>query len=211
MPPSTNGQCDRPAELIRTAARGSPGGNEPLTGHLDFVDITDLILEDHHRQRQAFARLDGVDSSDVIALGLLWGDLAAFLESHAAAEEAVFYPELLRRADEDGEQTRDALGDHNDIRDAISASAKHQVGTPEWWEAVGKARSANTEHMGEEEDEGLADFRRHSPLSQRHALGILFEAAKTRPVESELDTKDKNPDDFIAEYRRSEQSHGDQG
>jgi hypothetical protein len=170
-------------------------------GHDVAVDITDLILEDHHRQRQAFARLDGVDRADVLALGLLWGELAAFLESHAAAEEAVFYPELLRRADEDGEQTRDALGDHNDIRDAIATAAKHPVGTPDWWAAVGQARSANTEHMGEEEDEGLADFRRHSPFTQRHALGILFEVAKSRAVESHLDIDDKDPDDFIAENR----------
>jgi hypothetical protein len=209
MPLSTNGLCGRAAE--RSKKRRGTRGNPPPIGHVDVVDITDLILEDHHRQRQAFARLDGVDSTDVIALGLLWGDLAAFLESHAAAEEAVFYPELLRRADEAGEQTRDALGDHNDIRDAISASAEQQVGSRGWWEAVWKARSANTEHMGEEEDEGLADFRRHSPLSQRHALGILFEAAKTRPVASELDTKDKDPDDFIAENRRSEPSHGGHG
>ena len=163
------------------------------------MDITELILEDHHRQRQAFARLDGVDPSDTIALRLLWGELAHFLEAHAAAEEAVFYPELLRRADEDGEETRDAIGDHNDIRNAVADSAKHEVGVPEWWEAVGRARSANTEHMGEEEDEGLADFRKHAPLEQRHALGILFEVAKTRPVESELDTADKDPDEFIDE------------
>ena len=158
-----------------------------------------MILEDHHRQRQAFARLDGVDPSDTIALNLLWGDLAKFLETHAAAEEAVFYPELLRRADEDGEETKDAIGDHNDIRDAIAESAKHEVGTKEWWKAVGKARSANTEHMGEEEDEGLADFRKHAPLPQRHALGILFEVAKTDPASPLLDKSDKDPDEYVEE------------
>ena len=160
-----------------------------------------MILEDHHRQRQAFARLDNVDPSDFIALGLLWGELAHFLESHAAAEEAVFYPELLRRADEDGEETKDAIGDHNDIRDAVKDSAKHEVGTEEWWEAVGRARSANTEHMGEEEDEGLADFRKHAPLDQRHSLGILFEVAKTRPIEAHLDLSDKDPEEYIEENR----------
>jgi hypothetical protein len=165
------------------------------------VDITDLILEDHHRQRQAFARLDGVDPSDTIALEHLWGELAAFLETHAAAEEAVFYPELLRRADPEGEDTIDAIGDHNDIREAIADSAKQEVGSSEWWEAVDRCRSANTEHMGEEEDDGLADFRRNAPIQQRHALGILFEVAKTRPAAEHLDMSDKDPQEFVKENR----------
>jgi hypothetical protein len=165
------------------------------------VDITDLILDDHHRQRQAFARLDGVDPSDSIALGLLWGELAAFLETHAAAEEAVFYPELLRRADPDGEDTIDAIGDHNDIRDAIADSAKYGVGSSNWWDAVDRCRSANTEHMGEEEDDGLADFRRNAPLNQRHALGILFEVAKSQPAAKNLDMSDKVPQEYVEDNR----------
>jgi hypothetical protein len=165
------------------------------------VDITDLILDDHHRQRQAFARLDNVDPDDTESLTLLWGELANFLEVHAAAEEAVFYPELLKRADEDGEETEDAIGDHNDIRDAVAESAKHRVGTKVWWEAVGAARSANTEHMGEEEDEGLADFRKHASLELRNTLGIRFEAAKSRPVEPLLDMTDKDPEEFVDEHR----------
>ncbi len=165
------------------------------------MDITDLILEDHHRQRQAFARLDGMDPTDGIGLNLVWGDLAQFLERHAAAEEAVFYPELLRRADPDGEDTADAIGDHNDIRNAITDAAKEQVGSDAWWAAVDRCRRANTEHMGEEEDDGLADFRRHAPLGQRHALGILFEMAKTDPAAPNLDTSDKDPQEFIEENR----------
>ena len=165
------------------------------------MDITDLILDDHHRQRQAFARLDNVDPKDTESLRLLWGELARFLEVHAAAEEAVFYPELLKRADEDGEETKDAIGDHNDIRNAVAESAKHEVGSEEWWEAVGEARSANTEHMGEEEDEGLSDFRKHTSLELRNDLGVLFEAAKSRPVEPHLDMDDKDPEEFIEDNR----------
>jgi len=165
------------------------------------VDITALILDDHHRQRQAFARLDDADTGDTERLGLVWGELAAFLEVHAAAEEAVFYPELLRRADADGEETKDAIGDHNDIRGAVAESARHTVGSEAWWAAVGKARSANTEHMGEEEDEGLADFRRHADLELRDRLGLAFEAAKSAPVAPTLDQGDKDPDGYVAEHR----------
>ena len=89
------------------------------------MDITQLILDDHHEQRRLFAILEQVDRSDTEALSAVWGRLAAFLKVHAAAEEAVFYPELLRagiaarrRAGVEDE-TLDAIGDHNEIRDAV--------------------------------------------------------------------------------------------
>lgn len=170
------------------------------------MDITELILDDHHRQRQGFARLDDVDRSDTERLRLVWGELAQFLEVHAAAEEAVFYPELLRVADADGAETKDAIGDHDDIRDAVAASARHDVGSDAWWKAVGDARTANTEHMGEEEDEVLPDFRRTSALSARHEIGLRFEAAKAEPVRSRLDMDDKDPDTYVAEHRAQEGS-----
>ncbi len=163
------------------------------------MDITELILDDHHRQRQAFARLDDIDTGDTERLALVWEQLASFLEVHAAAEEAVFYPELLKRADPDGEETKDAIGDHNDIRDAIAEAAGEQVGSSAWWDAVGKARSANTDHMGEEEDEGLPDFRRHASLELRDELGLRFEAAKNPKVAETLDQDDKDPDTYVEE------------
>ncbi len=161
------------------------------------MDITELILDDHHRQRQAFARLDDIDRSDTERLGLVWEQLAEFLELHAAAEEAVFYPELLKNADPDGEETKDAIGDHNEIRDAVAEAARQQVGSDAWWTAVGDARSANTEHMGEEEDEGLPDFRRHATLELRDELGLRFEAAKSPPVAATLDQGDKDPEEYV--------------
>lgn len=172
-----------------------------IPGHAARMDITELILEDHHRQRQAFARLDDIARDDAENLALVWGELAQFLEVHAAAEEAVFYPELLRLADADGEETQDAIGDHDDIRDAVAESAKHPAGSDAWWKAVGDARAANTEHMGEEEDEVLADFRRAADLPTRHRVGLAFEAAKAEPRRQELDMTDKDPDTYVREHR----------
>jgi hypothetical protein len=161
------------------------------------VDITDLILNDHHRQRQQFAVLDDVDPGDSERLGLIWGELADFLEVHAAAEEAVFYPALLRVGDPDREETKDAIADHNEIRDAVREANGQDVGSKPWWDAVGKARAANTDHMGEEEDEGLKDFRRHASLEERHDLAVQFEASKTPPAAATLDESDKDPEEYI--------------
>ena len=60
------------------------------------MDITQLILDDHHEQRRLFAILEQIDRSDTGTLSEIWARLAVFLEVHAAAEEKIFYPELLR-------------------------------------------------------------------------------------------------------------------
>jgi Hemerythrin HHE cation binding domain len=60
------------------------------------VDITELILDDHHEQRRLFAILEQVGRTDTAALSAVWARLGAFLELHAAAEEAIFYPALLQ-------------------------------------------------------------------------------------------------------------------
>jgi hypothetical protein len=65
---------------------------------------------------------------------------------HAAAEEEIFYPELLRVGMSAGtaasaeEETLDAIQDHNDIRDAIAEVAGHQAGSNEWFAAPSSDR-----------------------------------------------------------------------
>src|SRR5215208_3793720 len=56
------------------------------------MDITEVILSDHHEQRRMFAMLDDVDRSDIKTLTALWDRLSAMLEVHAQAEELFFYP-----------------------------------------------------------------------------------------------------------------------
>ena len=168
------------------------------------MDITELILSDHEEQRRRFAMLDEIDRADTTTLGALWDRLAAMLEVHAQAEELYFYPELLalgkRRHDgAEVEETEDAIGDHNDIRDGIVEAAKHEVGSAGWWKGVTAARKANDEHMGEEEHEGLADFRQHVDLETRHRIAVTFaryEAANALGVPIE----DKDPKEYVAEH-----------
>ena len=166
------------------------------------MDITELILSDHHEQRRMFALLDDVERSDTATLGVLWTRLAAMLEVHAQAEELFFYPELLKlgeRLNDDAEveETKDAIGDHNDIRDGIVDAAKHEVGTDAWWTGVNAARHANDEHMGEEEHEGLADFRRHADLSTRHRIAVAFAVYEAGHVNG-VPIEDKDPTQYVA-------------
>ena len=56
------------------------------------MDITQLILDDHHEQRRLFAILEQIDRAETGVLSAVWGRLASFLELHAAAEEEIFAP-----------------------------------------------------------------------------------------------------------------------
>jgi hypothetical protein len=143
------------------------------------MDIVELILADHHEQRRMFALLDEL-GDDPALLEPVWHRLSVLLEVHADAEEQLFYPRLLDLgqgagdADDAGEETKDAVRDHDDIRDGIRRAGRHPAGSGDWWQAVTDTRIANSDHIGEEEREALADFRRQASLRERHDLAVQF-------------------------------------
>jgi hypothetical protein len=171
------------------------------------MDITQLILDDHHEQRRLFAILEQVDQAEPGVLEAVWARLSAFLEVHAAAEEEIFYPELLRVSIGAGgasaaasaeEETLDAIGDHNEIRDTIAAVAGHQAGSTGWYAAIAAVNLANGDHMAEEEREGLTDFRRRAGLQLRHDLAVAFAAFEARHFAG-VPVVDKNPEVYVRE------------
>lgn len=124
---------------------------------------------------------------------------------HAESEEKLFYPELLRVGRAVGktktveDETLDAIKDHNEIRDAIAAVGRQQAGTPEWIKAVAAANKANSDHMAEEEREGLTDFRRQAPLQLRHDLAVAFTAYEAEHVDG-VTPIDKDPKRWVADH-----------
>ena len=168
------------------------------------MDITQLILDDHHEQRRLFAILEQIDPAQKDELAAVWRRLAAFLEVHAAAEEELFYPALLhlgKGVDDEHpptEETEDAVKDHNEIRDAVGAVAGHPVGSDDWFEAVRAANKANGDHMAEEEREGLTDFRRLAGLQRRHQLAVSFAAYEARNFAG-VPAVDKDPAAYVRE------------
>ncbi|MGH3672993.1 MAG: hemerythrin domain-containing protein [Pseudonocardiaceae bacterium] len=162
-------------------------GTEMVGAQGSMADITQLILDDHETFRREFAALD--DTGEPEQLGEIWEPLAALLDLHAAAEEEIFYPALLRRGDDAEDGTLDAIGDHNEIRDGVREAVQHPIGSSRWWVAVRKVRDANSEHLAEEEDGALADFRRNAPLRVREDLGRRFLEFKTSHADaSDLET-----------------------
>lgn len=173
-----------------------------------MADITRLILADHEWFREQFARLDDLQAhrpDDRAALERVWGPLADKLDVHAYIEEKIFYPQLLKRGGDYAEgETLDAIGDHNDIRDGVRDANAAAPGSEQWWAAVGRTREANDDHMGEEEREGLSDFRRNAPIGLREALGRQYsEFMAEHPTTEGLPITDRDPKGYVEQFEDS--------
>jgi hypothetical protein len=159
-------------------------------------DIVRLILSDHEIFRARFAELADL-RGDPRAAAALWGELAAHLEVHASAEEEHFYPALLKKVEGSEDETRDAVHDHDEIREGIRRAAAAEAGSDEWWSGIQDAREANDEHLAEEERDDLPDFLRAASVDDRQALGALFTRFKDEhPWAAGLDSSDTDPDEF---------------
>jgi len=168
------------------------------------MDICDVIQRQHDEQRTEFAILEQWPRDDVEGLEAIWNRLAILLETHALAEEKHFYPQLLTLgtggADAGGvdDEVEDAIKDHNDIRDCVRRAAAEKVGSEAWWKAVVDANVANSNHMGEEERQDLADFRQQASLELRHELAIKLLREMAMEAAKGITPVDRDADEYIA-------------
>ncbi len=167
------------------------------------MDITEVILHQHMEQRRMFAMLEEWPRDDGKGLADLWKRLEILLEVHAEGEELFFYPELVNLGKGAGdaesveEEVEDAVKDHNEIRDAIRAVRRSQVGSQEWWQCVTDANVANSDHMAEEERQDLADFREHASLEQRHDIAVRFLRYEAEHWATGVKPENKDPEQFV--------------
>lgn len=75
-------------------------------------------------------------------------------------------------------------------------------GSEAWWNAIEEARTANDEHMQEEEHDDLPDFRRHVSTDLRDEVGEKFQQFKKEHAGGAgLTGEDVDPDRFIEENK----------
>lgn len=165
-------------------------------------DVCDLILDDHATFRRRFAELDELRArgADAPACAGAWEPLAELLELHAQCEEVLFYPQLLHEGDDADEETRDALTDHNDIRDGIRDARGTEPGTEPWWKAVLEVRATNSDHIAEEERGAIPDFRVHATPVEREGLGARWLEYRATHGGDSVDADDKDVDRYIARH-----------
>ena len=168
------------------------------------MDITEVISHQHDEQRRMFAMLEEWPRDDHEGLAAIWDRLAILLETHAEAEERFFYPELLRLgtggadAESVEEEVEDAVKDHNEIRTAIRAVARCRTGSGAWWTAVTDANVHNSDHMGEEERQDLADFRQQASLELRHEVAVQFLRYESLKAATGVSPVDKDPKRYVS-------------
>lgn len=163
-------------------------------------DVIRLILDDHESFRARFAELEKLHD-DAAAAAAIWVPLAAELEVHATAEEEFFYPQLLKRVDDMEDETEDAVGDHDDIRQGIRRAAAAELGSDEWWAGIKDAQEANDHHLVEEERDDLAPFLEKATLEVRHAVGEKFAAFKREHAHGAgLDYSDTGAEEYMQEH-----------
>ncbi|BBX15909.1 cation-binding protein [Mycolicibacterium duvalii] len=173
-----------------------------------MADIIELIYADHDWLRRQFFRLD--DAASPGELAAIWEVLSARLDTHAEAEETVFYPVLLKHGGREHpgnpegdpeDETEDAITDHNAIRDAVRRSRRHQPGSDEWFEAVLAARKENGSHLDEEEREAMPDFIKSASLQLRHELGMQWlRFYAEHQAGTGISTDDVDADDYIERH-----------
>ncbi len=173
-----------------------------------MADIIDLIYADHDWIRRQFFRLDDATSYDDLAA--IWNALSTRLDVHAEAEEAVFYPALLKHGGRDHpsnpegdpeDETEDAITDHNAIRDAVRRSRRLEPGSAEWFKAVHEAREQNGKHLDEEEREAMPDFIKSATLELRNELAMQwFRFHAEREAITGVDNHDKDADAYIDQH-----------
>jgi hypothetical protein len=166
---------------------------------MDTQRVTDLIRADHAWFRSRFAELEDT-RDDVAGLASRWTALSDRLEVHAAAEETLFYPRLLKDDSASVDDTKDAIKDHNEIRDAIADAGKHEVADPAWWQGVHEAKRANEEHMQEEEEGPLPEFDAAASADEQAQVAAAFAAFETEHAGLRgIKVEDKDPDEYVAE------------
>ena len=81
-------------------------------------------------------------------------------------------------------------------RGNTSDGSVYRLAENAWWAAVDKCNYHNSEHMSEEERQGLTDFRRTVPLQERTRLAIQYLAFEAKHAGS-YQRQEKDPDDYI--------------
>lgn len=139
------------------------------------MDITELILNDHHAQRRMFAFLDDIDRQNSEALRI--GTSAGGKDSAAS-------------------EVKDVLKGHHELRDATADVDRHDLGSGASWQAVIRPRTANSDHRAKEEREDPVDFRHHANHDLRHEIAVAFLAFESQHVAG-IAARNRDPRDYV--------------
>jgi len=155
-----------PSSPIRTVP--APGGQP--------ADIIELIMADHRRIRRLCRALAdgarwGSETGSGSMLADVWEPLAGLLEAHIRAEEEICYLPVFWCRPHAAERRREAIADHEDIREALREASLQRIGSAPWWRAVRAVVATTVDHLDREERDVLAGFSPRLTMTRRRQLG----------------------------------------
>jgi Hemerythrin HHE cation binding domain len=101
----------------------------------------------------------------------VWQRFTSLLVAHFEAEEEVCYRPMSEVTRGAAGRRREAIADHDDIREAIRAASQLRPGSAPWWRTVTDTLTASTGHLDREERGILATRLPRLTLSERRRLG----------------------------------------
>ncbi len=140
------------------------------------ADVIELIMADHRRIRRFREVLDdavrgGPASGSGWMLAHVWQRATDLLGSHTRAEEEICYLTMFGPGSRLGEWRREAVADHDDIREAIEEALLQPVGSALWWNAARAALAASADHLKCEERDMLVSWLPRLTMRRRLELG----------------------------------------
>src|ERR1017187_3889068 len=92
-----------------------------------MADIVELVLKDHRAVDELFEQLTAASGAEEQAG--LYAQVKKMLEAHANAEEKVLYPRVRGDVPDGGDEAKDAVEEHDQIRASIKEVDEHEAGT----------------------------------------------------------------------------------
>lgn len=153
----------------------------PVPGAGWPADIVELIMADHRRIRRLRGALQDAVRHDRDAgpgwiLTHTWQRFTGLLVAHFDAEEEICYLPMFGPGPQAAGRRREAIADHDDIREAVREASLHRVGSARWWRAAMAVLAGSDEHLDREECGVLAEGLIRLTMSQRRALGRQWSA-----------------------------------
>lgn len=143
-----------------------------LTG--SKVDILKLLEDDHKLVLNLFERLFDKECTQTMAEGL-FVQLKYELDTHAAVEEAVFYPTLKNI---DSILINQALAAHQQVKQLLNELAAFEKDPQEWFAKLSVLKENVEHHIGEEEGRIFALAHNRFNKDQLLILGDRLLSAK---------------------------------
>ena len=161
------------AQAKRLAARI---GSTPFTKFRGNPDLFGRLVADHDHHRALLAMIEET-SGDSDDRRLLFAEMAAEMQAHAAAEEQALWSAVLRNPDTT-DHGRHAVAEHKEIDDLIEELGEADMASPGWLRRFAKLKEKYLHHIQEEEQEQFVAAEKHLSPSELRQLHTVFNRRK---------------------------------